>query len=174
MIRMTFATAVAASFLFLTRPGLAQNTPEASVRTETFQSWRLTCVATDDRQACEINQNVADQSGRPVMQLMVGRFGADGPDVSMLARFPANITTTMPIVWSAGETSIVLMLKACLNAICTASGPISGEVVTALLRADPQAQTRFTMTQADGASLSVPLSLTGFADAWNAMAAGTR
>lgn len=174
MTSMTFAATVAASILALTQPGLAQGTPERSVTTEAFESWILTCVETGDTRVCEINQNIADQSGRPVMQLQVGRFNAEVPERAMVARFAVNIMTTMPIVWSAGETSIVLTLRACLDTFCAAEGRVSEEVAAALLRTDPQAQTRFTMTQANGATVSIPLSLTGFADAWTMMVDQTR
>jgi invasion protein IalB len=174
MTRMTFAMALAASILALTQPGLAQGTPERSVTTKAFESWILTCVETGDTRACEINQNIADQTGRPIMQLQVGRFNAKGNERAMLARFAVNIMTTMPIVWSAGETSIVLTLRACLETVCAAEGRVSDDVAAALLRTDPQAQTRFTMTQANGAAVSIPLSLTGFAEAWTAMVDQTR
>lgn len=169
MTRMTFAMAVALSILASTQPSLAQAAPERSVTTETFESWILACVETGETRACEINQNIADQSGRPVMQLQVGRFNTEVPERAMLARFAVNIMTTMPIVWSAGETSIVLTLRACLDTFCAAEGRVSDDVAAALLRTDPQAQTRFTMTQANGATVSIPLSLTGFADAWTMM-----
>jgi invasion protein IalB len=169
MTRMTFAMAVALSILASTQPSLAQAAPERSVTTETFESWILACVETGETRACEINQNIADQSGRPIMQLQVGRFNAEVSERAMLARFAVNIMTTMPIVWSAGETSIVLTLRACLDTFCAAEGRVSEEVAAALLRTDPQAQTRFTMTQANGATVSIPLSLTGFADAWMMM-----
>lgn len=169
MIRMTFAMALALLVLASTQEGLAQSTPERSVTTETFESWILTCVETGDTRACEINQNIADQSGRPVMQLQVGRFNAEVPERAMVARFAVNVMTTMPIIWSSGETSIVLTLRACLDTFCAAEGRITDDVVAALLRTDPQAQTRFTMTQANGATVSIPLSLTGFADAWTMM-----
>jgi invasion protein IalB len=161
--------AVAAFLLASTQPGLAQGMPERSVTTEAFESWVLTCVETGDSRACEINQNIADQSGRPVMQLQVGRFNAEVPDRAMVARFGVNIMATMPIIWSAGETSIVLTLRACLDTFCAAEGRVSDDVAAALLRTDPQAQTRFTMTQANGATVSIPLSLTGFTDAWTMM-----
>jgi invasion protein IalB len=174
MTRMTFAMAVALSILASTQPSLAQAAPERSVTTETFESWILACVETGETRACEINQNIADQSGRPIMQLQVGRFNAEVSERAMLARFAVNIMTTMPIVWSAGETSIVLTLRACLDTFCAAEGRVSEEVAAALLRTDPQAQTRFTMTQANGATVSIPLSLTGFADAWMMMLDQTR
>lgn len=174
MTRMTFAMAIALSILASTQPGLAQATSERSVTTKTFESWILTCVETGETRACEINQNIADQSGRPVMQLQVGRFNAEVSERAMVARFAVNIMTTMPIVWSAGETSIVLTLRACLDTFCVAEGRVSEEVAAALLRTDPQAKTRFTMTQANGATVSIPLSLTGFADAWSMMVNQTR
>lgn len=169
MTRMTFAVAAVVSIMASTQPGFAQSTLEQSVTTEAFESWILTCVERGDTRACEINQNIADQSGRPVMQLQVGRFNAEVPERAMVARFAVNIMTTMPIIWSAGETSIVLTLRACLDTFCAAEGRISDDVAAALLRTDPQAQTRFTMTQANGATVSIPLSLTGFADAWTMM-----
>lgn len=147
----------------------AQGSLESKVSTQTFESWVLTCVETGDTRVCEINQNIADQSGRPVMQLQVGRFNAAVLERAMVARFAVNIMTTMPIVWSAGETSIVLTLRACLDTFCVAEGRISDDVAAALLRTDPQVQTRFTMTQANGATVSIPLSLTGLADAWRMM-----
>lgn len=174
MTRVFCAMALAASLLVLTPQLFAQSVTGPSVKTERFQSWIVSCVATSDRQDCEIIQNIADQAGRPIMQLHVSRLKADDPELSMLARFPVNIMTTMPIVWSAGESSVVLSLQICLNTICTALGHISEDVAAALLRADPQSQTRFAMTQASGATVSFPLSLTGFADAWKAMVARTR
>jgi invasion protein IalB len=148
---------------------LAQDTPERTVMTETFESWILTCVTSDQRQDCEINQNIADPSGSPLMQLQVGTFNNSGPERTMLARFPVNVTTTMPIIWSAGDLSLGLTLRACLSTFCAADGRISEDLAHALLEADPQSQTRFTLTRADGTTMSLPLSLTGFADAWTAM-----
>ena len=165
---------LAASLALVSQMSLAQGSSDSNVITKTFESWILTCVETGDSQACEINQNIADQSGRPVMQLQVGRFNAEVPERAMVARFAVNTMTTMPIVWSAGETSIVLTLRACLDTFCAAEGRVSDDVAAALLRTDPQAQTRFTMTQANGATVSIPLSLTGFADAWTMMVDQTR
>ena len=174
MIRVTFPLVLVIAPLLWTLPSFAQSTTEKSVTTEKFESWILTCVTTGNREACEINQNIADKSGRPLMQLQIGHFNKDGPERSMLARFPVNITTTKPIIWSAGETSIVLTLGACLNAVCVASARISEDVVARLLDVDPQVQTNFTLTQANGVPIAFPLSLTGFADAWNAMVENTR
>ena len=153
---------------------LAQETPEGTVSTETFDSWNLTCVTRPDRRTCEINQNIADASGSPLMQLQVGTFNSNGTDITMLARFPVNITTTMPIVWTAGDISVGLTLRACFQSICVADGPISDDVAESLLRTDTEARTRFTITRADGVTASVPLSLTGFSDAWTAMLERTR
>lgn len=174
MIRLAHAILLASSVFLSAGEASAQDTPERAVTTETFESWILTCVTTDERQTCEINQNIADASGSPLMQLQVGTFNSSGPERTMLARFPVNITTTMPIIWSAGDISISLTLRACFNNFCAADGRISEDVAEALLQADPQARTRFTMTRADGTTMSLPLSLTGFADAWTAMVERTR
>lgn len=166
--------AVIGSMLMNGAPVAAQETPERLVSTETFESWILTCVENGDSQACEINQNIADASGQPLMQLQVGRFNARANDRAMVARIPVDITATMPIVWSAGETSIVLTLRACMGAFCLADGPISEGLAQAILQTAPQAQTRFTFTRANGSTVAVPLSLTGFSDAWSAMVVRSR
>ncbi len=173
MIRVLILALSAASVLIGAQPSLAQD-PERKVTTEPFESWILTCVEAKASQACEINQNIAGADGKPIMQLQVGRFNRDLPERWMVARFPVNVTATMPIIWSAGETSIALNLRACLDTFCVADGRMQEDVVAVLLSADPQVQTRFTLTQGDGATVAVPLSLTGFADAWTEMVNRTR
>ena len=155
---LAFASAVA-----------AQEPSQPTASSETFGSWVLTCVDDGKATACEMNQNIADSTGKPVMQLQVGLFNQPAPNYAMLARFPVDVVATAPITWSAGETLVPLTLRACRGAVCAADGPLPEDVVSALVAADPQVVTHFSLTRADGTQVAVPLSLTGFAEAWSAM-----
>lgn len=101
-------------------------------------------------------------------------FNEKLPNRAMLARFPVDVMTNMPITWTAGETSIALTLRACRGAVCAADGRISSELAESLLQTDPKAETLFSLTRSDGSNVAIPLSLTGFAEAWAAMVERTR
>jgi invasion protein IalB len=161
---------VAACLLWVAT-GFASSAQDRNVpltETGAYESWSLTC-SVNVPTACEIGQNVADAEGRPVMQLQVRESDRQPNTYTLAVRFPANIATTSPIVWSAGETAVELTLRACLSAGCIADARLENDTLAAILSTRPDAQTHFRMTSAEGAAVAVPLSLMGFARAWSAM-----
>lgn len=136
----------------------------AQVQTTPFESWILACIDSDDGKRCELDQNVADPKGQPVLQIQLGPI--EKPELSRIGiRFPVDVSANQPIVWSAGDVALRMMLVACQGTSCFAEAPVGAEVLDRLGKMDPNALSRFTMRRANGAEVVIPLSLTGFSDA---------
>jgi invasion protein IalB len=141
----------------------------AQVKTKPFESWILACLETEDARTCELDQNVADPKGQPVLQIQLGPI--EKPELSRIGiRFPVDVSANQPIVWSAGDVALRMMLVACQGTSCFAEAPVGAEVLDRLGKMDPNALSRFTMRRANGAEVVIPLSLTGFSDALTASA----
>jgi invasion protein IalB len=141
----------------------------AQVETTPFESWILACIDSDGAKKCELDQNVADPKGQRVLQIQLGPI--EKPELSRIGiRFPVDVSANQPIVWSAGDVALRMMLVACQGTSCFAEAPVGAEVLDRLRKMDPNALSRFTMRRANGAEVVIPLSLTGFSDALSASA----
>jgi invasion protein IalB len=145
--------------------GLAQDANgSGQIKSTPYESWILACLESDGAKTCELDQNVADPKGQPVLQIQLGPI--EQPDLSRIGiRFPVDVSASQPIVWSAGDVALRLMLVACQGTSCFAQAPVGNDVLDRLSKMDPNVLSRFTMRRANGAEVVIPLSLTGFSDA---------
>lgn len=80
--RLWFLATLGLALAVMTNPLAAQTatTQDAEVEIQQFEDWTLRCVTEPDTQArtCRIVQNVvSNETGKPVLRFVVGRFGAE-------------------------------------------------------------------------------------------------
>lgn len=150
-------------------PAFAQGAgPQPSVTTAAFSNWLLVCHDAQGAKICEVDQNVADKQGRPVMRLRIGHIAKTSTTPLVVAQLPVNVAVGHPIIWQVGDVKVALQLRACLINSCFADTNLSNKTLRALEHVPQAAKTQFTMTRANGAKIALPLSFKGFTDAWRA------
>lgn len=164
-----------------TQPASSQPAPSTQLPTQTtatFGDWVHRCVrgAGDATAAsCEVFQQVQASQGGQVTTLMNLAIGYAAPRQPLVvtAVLPANVSFSAPATMVAeGMPATELRFARCAGSACfaTAQAP---EQLLRRLREKPDTPVRIEYRNAADAAVAVPLSLKGFGQAMDALAAGS-
>lgn len=140
---------------------------------ETYRDWTLRCGTFEASEGvqdrlCEIAQDLTEaDSGQRVLSLAL-RSGADGSAaLTMIAPFGLRLSEGIAID-IAEDRLAQIAFRTCLPAGCIASAELDP---TALTRLSAASEAQVLMTGDAGQALSLTVSLTGFAAAWDRLGA---
>lgn len=131
---MTLRTAVAGPlflslFLFLSAPALGQLGGELRPGA-THGDWQVLCEDTPVGETCFITQAAADDSGEPVMQIMIGRLENE---TVMVVYLPLGLDLRPGILFQVGETlQREFPFQTCLPNGCRVVARVDPEMLAAM------------------------------------------
>ena len=157
-------------------------TAEPSSTAATYGNWTVSCAQSADQKVCQmttrLNLKGTDGQLRPLLEVAIGRPPAGG-DLRIVLQVPSDVALREPVVVSvdapgSGEASpkpqtelLSASYFACVPTGCIADTTLDAAALQALQSAATVNAT-FT-TLAGGKKITVPISLTGFGDAWAAL-----
>ncbi len=161
-VLVLFAVALlgVAGAIFFFMPG----TPPSSA-SYTFQDWLVRCQTVKEKLACGLTQQVLDQRSRgTVLQLSL----AEGPDGTRVlgTLVPLGVSVPDGVTLQVGEATRKFGYTQCLPGGCIASLKADDEIV-AKMKAGGEA--RLAVVDRMGRPVVMPVSLKGFADAFDKM-----
>ena len=157
-------------------------TAEPSSTAATYVNWTVTCVQNADRKVCQmttkLNLKGADGQVRPLLEVAIGQPPAGG-DVRIVLQVPMDVALRQAVVVSvdakgAGEATpkpqtdlVTASYFACVPTGCIADAVLKADAIAGLKATKT---TNVTFTALAGAKkITVPVEMTGFADAWAAL-----
>jgi invasion protein IalB len=180
------AAAVGAFLVLLLSPAAAQDTPDTpagpeapDTLSETYRDWVLSCApvaqpdpANPTTRSCEIAQEVGTaETGQRVLRMALVRDGDGGGDgaaaVALVTPFGVRLADGVGIA-AAGSDLARADFLTCLQSGCVATGTLDAAMLDTLQAAQTAT---ITMNSTSGASVTVDLSLAGFAAAWQRLGA---
>ncbi|MGS4946642.1 invasion associated locus B family protein [Meridianimarinicoccus sp. RP-17] len=164
-------------WLVLLSPAAAQETPAGpdvpDTLRESYRDWVLRCAAgagpgaTPPRR-CEIAQEVrtAETDQRVLRMALAGNDGA-GAAVTLVTPFGVRVADGVGIA-TAGMDGTRIDFLTCLQGGCVATGTLDAAMLDALQAAETAT---VTMNSTGGETVTLDLSLAGFAAAWRRLGA---
>ncbi len=153
-------------------PASAQGTADrdaATTDTQKFEDWTLRCRPASDTQArgCRLNQQVVGtDSGKPVLQFMVGRFGPEKV-LGAVIFVPIGVRLPPGLGIQVDERPLhVFPFEICDPQTCQARAVLEGELLKDF-KAGLIGHVKFQ--NAANREISVPISLKGFTAALRAL-----
>lgn len=116
--------------LFASIPASSQQ-PAGELRAGAkHQDWQILCETTPEGETCFITQAAVDQSGEPVMQIMVGRL--EGENV-MVVYLPLGIDLRPGMLFQVGDTlRREFSFQTCLPNGCRVVARVDAEMLSAM------------------------------------------
>ncbi|MFO8152263.1 invasion associated locus B family protein [Thioalkalivibrio sp.] len=116
-------------FLLSTAPALGQMGGDLRAGA-THQDWQVLCEDTPAGETCFISQAAADDSGEPVMQIMVGRIEGDNV---MVVYLPLGLDLRPGMLFRIGEDlQREFPFQTCLPNGCRVVAPVDPEMLAAM------------------------------------------
>lgn len=118
------------SFLFASIPASSQQ-PSGELRPGAkHQDWQILCETTPEGETCFVTQAAVDQSGEPVMQIMLGRL--QGENV-MVIYLPLGIDLRPGMLFQVGDTlRREFPFQTCLPNGCRVVARVDAEMLSAM------------------------------------------
>lgn len=176
-----FAFAIAT---VLTTPLVAQ-TVEPSSTTATYGNWTVTCTAVAETsppvRACQmttkLNLKVDDGTLRPLLEIAIG-LPPGAKSMRIILQVPIDVALRQPIVISVDEGAggtdpkpqtdlLTASYFACTPAGCLADADLIPDAATVFKKAKTVNASFVALN--GGKKITVPVEMTGFADAWSAL-----
>jgi invasion protein IalB len=163
--------AVSAALLLATlaiAPVGAQTPPAAAPDTKVIGDWGVHCFASASPSPCEMQQTATqNKTGRRVLGMSIAYAPLNGRYIFQIA-VPLGVSLAKGVkILASGYDGQAMAYRRCDAAGCYVEGIMDAKGVDALTGASGAA--KIEIASADGRTIDLPFSLSGFADARKAM-----